>query len=229
MTEVNSNWSTTFSYELNHILLCFSFVRIYIFYRFGLSISKFMNPRSKRVCQMNGCEANQMFAIKALMKEMPFELLLFTIFVTIVLFGYCLKIFEGPLSEASGQDYTSLSNGMWNVVITMTTTGYGDIYPKSTLGRCVGAFLCFWGTFIMSFFVVTINNLLTFSPSEDNAYTLLLRLYYKELLKIRAINVLNSAFKQRLTHLKRPDDSQANFSAMRDFRSRVLSFKQTAD
>jgi hypothetical protein len=62
---------------------------------------------------------------------------------------------------------------MWNVVITMTTTGYGDIYPKSNLGRLVGVTLCFWGTFLVSFFVVTINNMLTFLPGEEHAYTLL--------------------------------------------------------
>ena len=53
---------------------------------------------------------------------------------------------------------------MWNVVITLTTTGYGDIYPKTLLGRIVGALLMMWGTFLVSFFVVTVSNMLTFTP-----------------------------------------------------------------
>lgn len=72
---------------------------------------------------------------------------------------------------------------MWNVVITLTTTGYGDIYPKSNFGRIIGLIICFWGTFVVSFFVVTVNNMLSFSPNEEKSYTLLLRLYYKEELK----------------------------------------------
>ncbi len=72
---------------------------------------------------------------------------------------------------------------MWNVIITLTTTGYGDIYPKTIFGRIIGAIICFWGTFVVSFFVVTVNNMLNFSPSEEKSYTLLLRLYYKEELK----------------------------------------------
>ena len=75
-------------------------------------------------------------------------------------------------------------NCMWNVLITMTTVGYGDIYPKSVMGRIVGILVCFWGVFIVSFFVVTLNNMLTFSPNEEKSFNLLLRLYYKMELKI---------------------------------------------
>jgi Ion channel len=84
---------------------------------------------------------------------------------------------------------------MWNVIITLTTTGYGDIYPKSDFGRFIGMIVCFWGTFVISFFVVTVNNMLTFEGSEEKSYTTLLRLHYKEKLKLYAANVLNSAFK----------------------------------
>ena len=111
---------------------------------------------------MNGCDANEMFAIKSLMKQMPFTFISAALVLTIFLFGYQLKVFEGPLSAASGQNFNLLSNAMWNVIITLTTTGFGDIYPKSFMGRFVGLIICFWGTFMVSFFVVTVNNMLTF-------------------------------------------------------------------
>ena len=66
--EENPNWKVTISYEMNQVLMCFSFVRLYIVLRFILLISKFMNPRSIRVCVINGCSANHMFAMKAFMK-----------------------------------------------------------------------------------------------------------------------------------------------------------------
>jgi hypothetical protein len=77
----------------------------------------------------------------------------------------------------------------------MTTVGYGDIYPKTTMGRFVGILVCFWGVFIVSFFVVTLNNMLTFNANEEKSFNLLLRLYYKEALKKEATFVLSSAFK----------------------------------
>ena len=67
-TEVSSNWNVTIQYEINQILMCVSFSRIYIILRYVLFISKFMNPRSVRVCVINGCSADHMFAIKGLVK-----------------------------------------------------------------------------------------------------------------------------------------------------------------
>jgi hypothetical protein len=55
-------------YKLNDLLMCFGFIRIYILLRCLLVASKFMNPRSKRVCFMNNCEANLLFSLKAYMK-----------------------------------------------------------------------------------------------------------------------------------------------------------------
>lgn len=118
-----------------------------------------------------------------------------SLIISTVVFGYQLRIFEGPVSAASGQDFNSMVNSCWNVLITMTTVGYGDIYAKSFMGRLVAIIVSFWGVFIVSFFVVTLNNMLTFSPNEEKSYNLLLRLHYKMELKFKATQVLSSAFR----------------------------------
>lgn len=100
--ETCENWGVEISYQWNHILVCLSFCRIYLIFRYYLCASRYMNPRSKRVCLMNGCEADHMFALKAIMKETPYTFIAVSIGVSIVLFGYCLKVFDGPLSEVSG-------------------------------------------------------------------------------------------------------------------------------
>ena len=68
---------------------------------------------------------------------------------------------------------------MWNVIITLSSVGYGELYPKTFFGRIVGVIICFWGIFIVSFFVVTVTSMLDFSETEERSYKLLLRLYYK--------------------------------------------------
>ena len=52
-----------------------------------------------------------------------------------------------------------MTNSIWNVIITMTTVGYGDIYPKTTMGRLVGVIVAMWGLFLVSMFTVTLSNL----------------------------------------------------------------------
>ena len=62
---------------------------------------------------------------------------------------------------------------MWTVIVTLATVGYGDFYEKSAMGRFIGMIMCFWGTFVVSYFVVTVTNMLTFSMAEEKTYSLL--------------------------------------------------------
>jgi hypothetical protein len=61
-------------------------------------------------------------------------------------------------------------NCMWNVIITLSSVGYGELFPKTFFGRIVGIVICFWGVFIVSFFVVSIDNILTFSRQEEQSF-----------------------------------------------------------
>jgi potassium intermediate/small conductance calcium-activated channel subfamily N protein 2 len=101
------------------------------------------------------------------------------------------------LTEASGQDFGNMVNCMWNVIITLTSVGYGELYPKTFYGRIVGIIICFWGVFIVSFFVVTLTGMLGFTDREKKSYDLLLRLYYKLEMKKHAVSVLQTAFIHR--------------------------------
>lgn len=125
---------------------------------------------------MHGCESDSMFALKAVVKQKPIPILMGALLVTISVFGYQLRIFEAPISEASGQNFHSYQNAIWNMIITMTSVGYGDIYPKTFFGRIVGVTICFWGVLILSFFVVTVTNILSFSINEEKAFKVLCQL-----------------------------------------------------
>ena len=92
------------------------------------------------------------------------------------------------------------------MIVTIGTVGYGDLYPKSHIGRLGGIIICTWGVFIVSFFVVSINNLLTFSGNEEKSYYLLERLYTKVNLKKKATEVLGAAFKLRIARMKYSGD-----------------------
>jgi hypothetical protein len=72
--------------------------------------------------------------------------------------------------------YDYLTTAMWNLMITFMTIGYGDIYPKSHLGRLIGIIIAGFGVFYVALFVTALNNILEFESPEKKAFNLLQRL-----------------------------------------------------
>ena len=102
------------------------------------------------MCKLHGHDNTYLFAVRCLMQSSPFQLLLVSLLISVFFFGYGLRIFERyvikntnkcrPLTDATGQNFNNLANALWTTIVTMTTVGYGDFYPKSHMGRfMVGA------------------------------------------------------------------------------------------
>lgn len=64
-----------------------------------------------------------------------------------------------------GQDLENFANALWLTIITMTTVGYGDFYPRTLFGRIIDVFLIIWGIFIVSLMVVVLTNTLNMDLS----------------------------------------------------------------
>ncbi|CDW88591.1 small-conductance calcium-activated potassium channel protein [Stylonychia lemnae] len=216
-------------FKWNYILFSFmTFTRIYQIIKCTLLMTYWLSPRAQRVCHMSGCKADYMFAVKSLMKAQPYTVLVISLIVSVGQMGYCLRIFERPLSKPSGQDFGLMSNTIWNVLVTMTTVGYGDYFPKTNMGRIIGLIIAFWGVFIVSLFVVSLSNMFEFDGGELKAFTLNERLQAKEDLRVEASNVLSSAYRQRQVIQKNPNDRAQILSAFRNFRKYMVRFQSIA-
>ena len=158
ISEYIQKYDTRVTYELNTILCWFVWMKCYVIVRTLLIMTKFLSPRSQRICKMNGCETDMMFSVQGEFKQSPNKLLISTLIISVLIFGYNLRIFESPLSDVSGQRFDSYFTACWCTIVTMTTVGYGDVFPKTTFGRLVGVCICLWGVLLVSLFVVSISD-----------------------------------------------------------------------
>lgn len=61
---------------------------------------------------------------------------LFAVFTLVIIFGAFMYVIEG---EENG--FTSIPRSVYWAVVTLTTVGYGDISPKTSLGQTIAAFV----------------------------------------------------------------------------------------
>ena len=106
---------------------------------------------------------------------------------------------------------------MWNIIITISTVGFGDVYAKSTCGRIIIIGIAFTGIFITALMVTSLINSRAFDPAEQKAYIMENRLKAKDSLLKCAANVFTSTY--RLSKLKKehPDDIMRLHMLQKDY------------
>ena len=117
---------------------------------------------------MYGCRPNYLFGIKCAFKDNPLLLISIIFIISVVISACGLVICESPLKLIIDNDpinFDSLENSIWCVIITMTTVGYGDFYPRTFIGRLLDIFVVIWGIFIVSMFVVVLTSTLKLTSS----------------------------------------------------------------
>jgi hypothetical protein len=148
---------------------------------------------------MYGCESDSMFAIRALMDNMPFKFNTIILLLSIAIFGQAVRICEAPLSRITPEmDHFDYTNSMWSVILTMTTVGYGDIYPRTFAGRIIIFIVSMVGVVIVSMVVVTVMNIFQMSPLESKAYTVIKKINIRNKMKLGAANIISQLSKLHL-------------------------------
>ena len=104
--------------------------------------------------------------IKASAKEL---LLLILVLCIGVLIFSCLIYYAEQIEEDINNDFTNIPRAFWWAVVTMTTLGYGDMYPRTALGYIVGAICALCGLLMLALPVPVIVNNFTLYYSHAQA------------------------------------------------------------
>ncbi|MFT4992918.1 MAG: voltage-gated potassium channel [Polaromonas sp.] len=74
------------------------------------------------------------------------------VLMLVLIFGTVLYVVEGP-----GNGFTSIPTSVYWAISTLTTVGFGDIVPKTDLGRLIASFMMLmgWGTLAVPTGIVT--------------------------------------------------------------------------
>ena len=154
-----------------NVLLFFRSYQIIKYFAFYSKWNSYMN---EKICMESKSPPTILFVIKAEFKDNPFIMLGTIMLISIFVFGYSLRSVE--MFFMNGQDPSKVFdwryfwNGLWCIIITMSTVGFGDFYPISLLGRTIAVLSCFWGAFLISMMVAGLTNAVEFNSQESISY-----------------------------------------------------------
>lgn len=93
-----------------------------------------------------------------------------------------IKIAEKPVmayivdEAGSSKNFDEIINCVWLVIITMTTVGYGDYFPRTLIGRGLITIIAIWGNFLLSMLVITLMNTVAMEKPEEKSQLVINRL-----------------------------------------------------
>lgn len=103
---------------------------------------------------------NLIFILKSILNNHTYSCFIILFWSSVSIFGATLRVFEKHLEVGSIWDY------IWLSFTTESTVGYGEVYPKTHIGRAIAGISSILGVFVFSYSVIAVRNLSTLSDDE---------------------------------------------------------------
>jgi len=172
------SWDSIFTF-----VICY---KSYYAVRLFMIFSKWNNEETLNIAKENGINLGFVFALKSSIKQYPFIFLSIIMGITLAFCGFLIRLFEQgftpnvdpsapPSIKGGNPDFEAYLDSFWLVIITMLTVGYGDLFPKTHLGRIVAIWTTISGMVIVSFLIVSLTNWTELTPEEKKSYVLIKR------------------------------------------------------
>ncbi|MCI5778653.1 MAG: ion transporter [Lentisphaeria bacterium] len=108
-----------------------------------VSVRAFRLVRLLRIFKMNRY-SDALLSIREVFRRKLHEILasIFVVFILLVIASLLIYYAE---HDAQPEQFANAFSGLWWAVATLTTVGYGDIYPVTVMGRTIGAMIAILG------------------------------------------------------------------------------------
>ena len=170
-------------YSLNMFLYFLSTIRLYYILKVIKNINLFSTVRSKKILKFYDRHSRPItFLIKSNLEFRGFTTLVFIGACCLVYFSLLLKVLE-YFKKDKNNPFNYIPNSIWYLLITMGTIGYGDITPKTVIGRIIGVIVCIIGVVVLSLIVVTLTIFTYLDSDELVAYNNINNLHSTQKLK----------------------------------------------
>ena len=198
---------------LNFSSICLTLMmfRLILLFRLFLYYSKWADLSVRKHCRELGVYKPLVFALKACLKDRPHLLLIPAFAISTLALGVTLQIYEKPFNEnnssftdnGSTQDYSYLYNSMWLILLTMTTVGFGDTFPRTHMGRIISIITIIWGTFLISLMIIMFNNYILFSKIQQKSFNYLSKIHGNVRIRKLASKIISKFILLYVYHKKR--------------------------
>lgn len=219
---------TDYKIDIDYYMVSLITFRVYKILSFFALYSVWAEEKAEQICNECNTFGGISFAIKAELKENPYIIVGMLYGISVCVFGFTLRNVE--LVQMQGQekflDWRYISNGIWCIIITTFTVGYGDFYPQTHLGRIIAVIACLWGTFLTSLMVVALTISVAFTPQEEKAYEELKKEELDLLMRKNSVSLIRNAIKLRKLDSK---NEKSKMNLIESFNESVKRLRETGN
>mmetsp|Transcript_20010 Transcript_20010/g.43306 ORF Transcript_20010/g.43306 Transcript_20010/m.43306 type:complete len:508 (-) Transcript_20010:46-1569(-) len=196
-------------YGLDSIMLMLMFLRFYFLPRALCDFSRLSSFQARSIANLNFVDITPGMVLRAYLGSSIIAVCV-TFLVLICVFAFMMVIAEAPLIDS--MLHHNFSNCLWLIIITMTTVGYGDVYPTTFLGRGVAVLAAFAAVICMALFVNLATQRLTLAKQEERVVAVVDRMDLSKELRSSAASLMQNLWRAYAKRIQKFNSSRSSAS-----------------
>uniref|UniRef100_A0A7S3DLM2 Potassium channel domain-containing protein n=1 Tax=Palpitomonas bilix TaxID=652834 RepID=A0A7S3DLM2_9EUKA len=149
------------TYRLDDCLI-FMAIRFYLFVRLLGNNSELNKQGTYMLGHFIHVGINFGMMVKYTIRKSPLRVVVPIVLIDILLFSYTIRVSE----RAVCAEYDSMAKSVWLILVTMTTVGYGDVFPRTIMGRSLMFIVAIQGLLLSALLIAMLSSKLAFSRQQ---------------------------------------------------------------